>query len=33
VVFQKDLGENTAAAAAAMVSFDSDSSWVAVTDE
>ena len=33
VVFQKDLGENTAATAAAMVSFDPDSSWVAVTDE
>jgi Protein of unknown function (DUF2950) len=32
VVFQKDLGENTAAAAAAMVSFDPDASWVAVTE-
>jgi Protein of unknown function (DUF2950) len=32
VVFQKDLGENTAAAAAAMVSFDPDTSWVAVTE-
>jgi hypothetical protein len=32
VVFQKDLGEGTAAAAAAMVSFDPDSSWVAVTE-
>jgi hypothetical protein len=32
VVFQKDLGENTAASAAAMESFDPDSSWVAVTE-
>jgi len=32
VVFQKDLGENTAATAAAMESFDPDSSWVAVTE-
>ena len=32
VVFQKDLGEDTAAAAAAMTSFDPDSSWVAVTE-
>jgi hypothetical protein len=31
VVFQRDLGENTAATAAAMESFDPDSSWVAVT--
>jgi hypothetical protein len=32
VVFQKDLGEDTEAAVAAMDSFDPDSSWVAVTD-
>ena len=32
VVFQKDLGEDTAATAAAMVSFDPDTSWVAVTE-
>jgi len=32
VVFQKDLGESTAATAAAMVSFDPDASWVAVTE-
>ena len=32
VVFQKDLGESTAATAAAMVSFDPDNSWVAVTE-
>jgi hypothetical protein len=32
VVFQKDLGESTAATAAAMVSFDPDTSWVAVTE-
>lgn len=32
VVFQKDLGEDTAAAAAAMMSFDPDASWVAVTE-
>ena len=32
VVFQKDLGEDTAAAAAAMTSFDPDASWVAVTE-
>jgi hypothetical protein len=32
VVFQKDLGDTTAASAAAIVSFDPDSSWVAVTD-
>ena len=32
VVFQKDLGEDTAATAAAMTSFDPDNSWVAVTE-
>jgi hypothetical protein len=32
VVFQKDLGDDTAAAAAAIQSFDPDSSWVAVTE-
>ena len=32
VVFQKDLGETTAVTAESMVSFDPDSSWVAVTD-
>lgn len=32
VVFQKDLGEDTEAAVAAMNSFDPDSTWVAVTD-
>ena len=32
VVFQKDLGETTAATAASMVSFDPDTSWVAVTE-
>ena len=32
VVFQKDLGESTAATAATMVSFDPDNSWVAVTE-
>jgi len=32
VVFQKDLGESTAATVAAMVSFDPDTSWVAVTE-
>jgi len=32
VVFQKDLGESTAVTAAAMVSFDPDASWVAVTE-
>jgi Protein of unknown function (DUF2950) len=32
VVLQRDLGEGTAAAAAAMVSFDPDASWVAVTE-
>ena len=32
VVFQKDLGEDTAATATAMVSFDPDASWVAVTE-
>ena len=32
VVFQKDLGEDTAATTAAMVSFDPDTSWVAVTE-
>jgi Protein of unknown function (DUF2950) len=32
VVFQHDRCENTAATAAAMMSFDPDSSWVAVTD-
>ena len=32
VVFQKDLGEETADTAAAMTSFDPDASWVAVTE-
>ena len=32
VVFQKDLGDDTAAVAAAMTSFDPDASWVAVTE-
>ena len=32
VVFQKDLGDSTAATVAAMVSFDPDASWVAVTE-
>jgi hypothetical protein len=32
VVFQQDLGEDTAAAAARIDSFDPDSSWVAVTE-
>jgi hypothetical protein len=32
VVFQKDLGDSTAATAATMVSFDPDNSWVAVTE-
>ncbi len=32
VVFQKDLGDDTAAAAASIQSFDPDSSWVAVTE-
>lgn len=32
VVFQKDLGETTAVTAESMVSFDPDTSWVAVTD-
>jgi hypothetical protein len=33
VVFQKDLGPDTEAAAMAMDAFDPDSSWVAVIDE
>jgi len=33
VVFQKDLGDDTAAAADAMKSFDPDSSWTAVVPE
>ena len=32
VVFQKDLGEDTATAAQAIQAFDPDSSWVAVTE-
>jgi len=32
VVFQKDLGDDTAAAAAAIQAFDPDSSWIAVTE-
>lgn len=32
VVFQKDLGEDTATTAVAMTSFDPDASWVAVTE-
>lgn len=32
VVFQKDLGEGTEAAVAAMDTFDHDSSWTAVTE-
>ena len=32
VVFQKDLGEGTAAAVAAIDSYDPDSTWVAVLD-
>jgi len=32
VVFQKDLGAGTAAAVAAMGSFDHDSSWTAITE-
>jgi hypothetical protein len=32
VVFQKDLGEGTEAAVAAMGTFDHDSSWTAVTE-
>jgi hypothetical protein len=32
VVFQKDLGEGTEAAVAAMATFDHDSSWTAVTE-
>ena len=33
VVFQKDLGDDTAAVVDAMKSFDPDSSWTAVTPE
>jgi hypothetical protein len=33
VVFQKDLGEETAAAVEAIQAFDPDGSWVAVTEE
>lgn len=33
VVFQKDLGEGTDAAVAAMDAYDPDSTWVAVVDE
>ena len=32
VVFQKDLGDDTATAAASIQAFDPDSSWVAVTE-
>jgi hypothetical protein len=32
VVFQKDLGEDTDAAVAAMNAYDPDSTWVAVID-
>ena len=32
VVFQKDLGENTADVVPTMSTFDPDSSWVAVTE-
>ncbi len=32
VVFQKDLGEDTEAAAAAIDAYDPDSTWVAVTE-
>jgi hypothetical protein len=30
VVFQKDLGEETATAAESIQSFDPDSSWIAI---
>jgi hypothetical protein len=33
VVFQKDLGEDTATAVEAIQSFDPDSSWIAITEE
>ncbi len=33
VVFQKDLGEDTASAVEAIQSFDPDSSWIAITEE
>jgi len=32
VVFQKDLGEGTEVAVAAIEAYDPDSSWVAVID-
>jgi hypothetical protein len=32
VVYQKDLGENTEAAVAAMTSFDPDNTWKAVPE-
>jgi len=33
VVFQKDLGEDTATAVESIRSFDPDSSWIAITEE
>lgn len=33
VVFQKDLGEDTAAAVESIQSFDPDSSWIAITED
>lgn len=33
VVFQKDLGEDTATAVESIQSFDPDSSWIAITEE